>query len=170
MRSRYGGYRSRTPRAKKIRPAVRVRERIAKKGGRCAGCRARFEKGDPITVVIVKQKKFHTNGCVPANVGQQGVVGASAAPTGPLSAAGVAQSLSVMWSFGEAKMVGLLALENALVAGIKSGAVTVTDEIDKQFDKYNKIKAMAMRPGSVQEEKQAMVLAANTLIKLVFNQ
>lgn len=168
-RSRYGGYGYRTPKAKKIRPAVRVRERVAKKGGRCAGCRGRFEKGDNITVVIVKQKKFHTSGCVPANVGQQNVVGTTA-PTGPMSAAGVAQGLSVMWTYGEAKMVGLLALENALVAGIKSGAVTVTDEIDKQFDRYNKVKAMAMRPGSAQEEKQAMVLAATALVKLVFNQ
>jgi hypothetical protein len=168
-RSRYGGYGYRKPRTKKIRPAVRVRERIAKKGGRCAGCRARFEKGDPITVVIVKQKKFHTNGCVPANINQPGSV-VGAAPAGPMSAANVATALSASWSFGEAKMVGLLALENALVAGIRSGVVNVTDEIDKQFDKYNKVKAVAMRPGSVQEEKQAMVLAATALVKMVFNQ
>jgi hypothetical protein len=164
MRNYYG---RRSTRTKKIRNPIRVKERIAKKGGRCAACKGRYEPGDEVTSVVIRRRVYHRGGCVPANVGQMPT--ASGGPV-TMSAAQLATALSVSWSFGEAKMVGLLGLENALVVGIKSGSVNLTPEIEKMFEKYNKYKASALRPGSNQEEKQAMVLAATSLIKMVFNQ
>ena len=64
-RAAYGAAR----RTKKIRSPIRVKERVAKKGGKCAACRVRYEPGDPITVVNVKRRTYHRATCVPANVG-----------------------------------------------------------------------------------------------------
>lgn len=165
---RYQFHRQRTARKKKIRSPIRVKERIASKGGRCAGCRARYEKGDEVTSVLIRRRVYHRKTCVPANVGvlpSSGVVG------GPVmvTATQVAQAFSINWSLGEAKMVGLLGLENALAVAMKTGAIKYTEEIDNAFNKYNKIKGSAMRPGSDQEGKTAMMQAATRLIQLVFN-
>jgi hypothetical protein len=150
----------------KIRNPIRVKERTAKKGGKCAACRMRFEPGDPVTVVNVKRRTYHRNGCVPLNVGMPAAGGG---PMPVMDAAQVAKAFSINWSAGEAKMVGLLGLENAMAVMGKLGIIKDTPEVEKAFDRYNKCKASAMRPGSDQEGKQAMVLAATSLIKIVFN-
>lgn len=169
-RSRYGGIR--TPRTKKIRNPIRVRERIAKKGGRCAGCKGRYETGAEITSVVFRRRVFHRHTCVPANVGMMPTAGA-----GPIlnSAASVASAMSTTWSAGEAALVGLAGLENILVVRIRSGITKITPEIEKSFDRYNKLKASTMHVASGgqtgasdQEKKQAMRLAVLELVKLVF--
>jgi len=153
-----------TTRTKKIRPTVRVKERIAKKGGRCAACRIRYEKGDEVTVVNIRRKTYHRHGCVPANVGQLPTA------TGP-SVIGdkpedVVKALSSNWSIGEAKLVAMLALENAMVVVAKKS--TITPEMEKAFDRYGKVKNMFLRPGSEQEEKQAARLSILEIVKTFF--
>jgi hypothetical protein len=164
MRRRYGGYRApRTPRPKKIRPMVRVKERIAKKGGRCAACKGRYEAGTPVTVVNIRRKVYHTAGCVPANAGQLPTSGGIQVNPTPDA---VVKALSTTWALGEGKLVGMLALENALVIASKS--IDITPSIEKAFDRYNKLKAMAMRPGSENEGNMAARMAIIDLVKLVF--
>jgi hypothetical protein len=163
MRSRYGGYRK--PRTKKIRPLVRVRERIAKKGGRCAGCRSRYEKGDEITVVIVKQRKYHRHTCVPANAGQMPTAGA---PNGPIANTpdAVVKAFASNWTIGEAKLVAIQAFENAMVVVAKNS--TITPEMEKAFDRFNKIKARVIRPGTDAEGQVAFRLAITEIAKNFF--
>jgi hypothetical protein len=156
-RNRYGGFS--TPKKKVIRNPIRVKERVAKKGGRCAACRLRYEPGDPVTVVNVKRKTFHRNGCVPANVDMPTAAGPVIANT-PTA---VVQALSAQWSPGEAKLVGMMALENAMVVVAKAMPV-ITEEIEKAFDRYEKLKSSALRPGSENEGNMAM---REALIKLV---
>lgn len=158
--SRYGAPR----RTKKIRSPISVKPKVAKRGGRCNGCRGRFEVGDEVTYVKVKRRVYHTHTCVPANAGQMPTAGGPTLTT----AAEVAKAMSVNWQVPEAQMVGLLALENALVVAIKRGAMKMNPDVEKSFDRYEKLKQMAMRPGSTQEGKQAMKLATIDLVKLVF--
>src|SRR5678815_225807 len=159
--SRYGGGARRT---KKIRSPISIKNKTAKRGGRCSGCRSRFEVGDEVTYVKVKRRVYHAHTCVPANAGQMPTAGG---PT-PTTAAEVAKSLSANWQVPEAQMVGLLALENALVVAIKRGQMRMNPEVEKSFDRYEKLKQVAMRPGSAQEGKQAMKMATIDLVKLVF--
>lgn len=162
---RYGRTRRssfKTPKPKKLKPMVRVRQRAAKTGGKCAACKGRYEKGDAITVVIVKQRKYHTATCVPANVGTMPVAGNAVAPTPD----DVVKALASTWAEGEAKMVAMLALENALVVVAKSKGIT--PEMEKAFDRYNKLKAMAMRPGSKNEGEMAARQAILDVVKVVF--
>jgi hypothetical protein len=164
-RSRYGGY-GRTPRAGKIRSPISVKAKIAKRGGKCNGCRGRFEIGDNVTYVKIKRRVYHTASCVPANAGSMPAAGAGPVIT---DAASVAKAFSTQWTVGEAQMIGLLALENALTVAIKRGVVKMDKATEDAFDKYEKFKSMALRPGSAQEGKQALVLAIRDLVKLVFN-
>lgn len=163
MRRRYRGYGA-PRRTKVIRSPISVKAKIAKRGGKCSGCRQRFEIGASVTYVRIKKRTYHTATCVPANANQM--------PTadGPVitTAAEVAKAMSVGWSIGEAQMVGLLALENALVCQIKRGHLKMNPDVEKAFDRYEKLKSMAMRPGSEQEGKQAMKMATIDLVKLVF--
>ena len=157
-RSRYGGGLggTRRPRTRKVKSPIRVRPTTAKKGGRCTGCRGRYEVGDPVTVVKMKRRVFHTGTCVPANIDQLATLmtpAATAAPTMPKTA-------------GEAAMLALVHLENAMVMRAKS--VGITPEMEKSFEKYTKLKGMALRPGSDNEGRQAMKLATVELVKLVF--
>jgi hypothetical protein len=160
-RSRYGGVRR--ARTKKIRNPIRVKDRIAQKGGKCAACRGRYEKGDEVTVVNVRRRTYHKAGCVPANVGMPTAAG----PVVSNTPTAVVAALSANWSAGEAKLVAIQALENAMVVIAKSG-VTITPEMEKAFDKYNKCKAVFMRPGSDQEGKQAARLSVLEVVKSFF--
>jgi hypothetical protein len=155
-------------RTKKIRNPIRVKERIAKKGGRCAACRLRFEAGSEVTVVNIKRRTYHRHTCVPANVGMpqpSGGVGASAMTT----AADVGTAMSIKWTQGEAEMVGLLAFENALAVKLKRQVGGITDAQRTEYKKYNARKNMALRPGSENEGRQAMMAAIISLVRLVYS-
>ena len=164
MRRRFSSYRIRTPRAKKIRPMVRVKERVAKKGGRCSACKGRYESGDKVTVVNIRRRTYHTAGCVPANVEQSGV---SSGPVVGSTPTAVVAALSTTWSPGEAKLVAMQALENALVTVAKKAAV-ITPEMEAAFDRYNKLKGVALRPGSENEGVMAMREAVIKLVRTIF--
>lgn len=159
--NRYGGFR--TPRKKKIRSPIRIKERVAKKGGRCAACRSRYEAGDEITVVNIRRRTYHRHGCVPANVGALPTAGPALANT----PASVVAALSASWSPGEAKLVAMSALENALVSVAKH-STSITPEMESAFDRYNKLKGVALRPGSENEGKMAMREAVIKLVRTVF--
>ncbi len=155
----------RRPRAKKIRSAVRIKERVAKKGGRCSACRGRYETGDEITVVNIRRRTFHRHGCVPANVGQMPTTGAG--PVVGNTPTAVVAALSTTWSVGEAKLVAMQALENALVVVAKK-APSITPEMEAAFDRYNKLKGVALRPGSENEGVMAMREAVIKLVRTIF--
>jgi hypothetical protein len=160
MRRHYHGGLGSTPRrrTKKVRTPIRIKPIIAKKGGRCAGCRARYEVGDPVTVVRVKRRVFHTASCVPPGMDQiANVVGVGTAQP---------SAEAMPTTHGEAAMKALVHLENALVLRAKTQGIT--PEMEKSFDRYNKLKGMALRPGSDNEGRQAMKLATVELVKLVF--
>lgn len=165
---RYGSRYSGPRRTKKIRSPIKVKDKVAKRGGRCAGCRGRYEVGDQVVVVRVKQRTYHSATCRPQNPAMAVGAGPMAGPVGQLSAAELVKALSAHWTTGEAQMVALLALENALVVAIKRGQMQATEAVEKAFDRYEKLKGMALRPGSDQEGKQAMKLATVDLVKLVF--
>jgi hypothetical protein len=161
-------------RTKKIRSPIRVKERIAKKGGKCAACRARYEPGDLITVVNVKRRTYHRSTCVPANVGAA-ISATTGGPIAAQTAAQVAQAFSINWSPGEARMVAMLGMENAMAINIKKGLTVVTPELDKAFKTYNSCKNTAMhvpsggQTGATEsEKKQAIRVALINLVKLVF--
>jgi len=124
----------------------------------------RFAAGAEITYVIVRKRKYHTLSCVPVNVGQM----PAAAGGGPLIASpdAVVKALSTNWTIGESKMTAMLALENALVVVAKNKGIT--PEMEKAFDRYNKLKGMAMRPGSQNEGEIAARLAIIEVVKAVF--
>ena len=157
-RSRYSGMGStRRQRTRKVKSPIRVRPTTAKKGGRCTGCRMRYEVGDPVTVVKMKRRVFHTTTCVPANIDQLATLMApaatAAAPTMPKTA-------------GEAALLALVHLENAMV--LRAKTVGITPEMEKSFERYTKLKGMAMRPGSDNEGRMAMMRATMELVKLVW--
>lgn len=147
----------RATRTKKVRSPIRVKSRTAKKGGKCTGCKGQYVAGDPITVVWVKRRTFHTGTCVPPGIDQISTIVGVAQPTAQRPMPKTA---------GEAAMDALLALENALV--LRAKTVGITEEMEKSFDRYNKLKGMALRPGSDNEGRQAMKLATVELVKLVF--
>lgn len=162
-RSRYGV--PRTKRTKKIRPLVRIKERVAKKGGRCSACRGRYEAGDRVTVAIIKRRTYHTHTCVPANVAASFSMGGGAVAIANTPTAVVA-ALSANWTVGEAKLVALQALENAMVAVAKNE--TVTPEMEKAFERYNKLKAVFLRPGTEHEGKQGAKFSVLEVVKAFF--
>jgi hypothetical protein len=67
----------------------------------------------------------------------------------------------------EARLAAMLAAENALVVMARSG--NITPEMDRCFDRYNKLKGHVMNEsGNVNENNQAFKLAMVELIKTVF--
>src|SRR5690606_8223500 len=121
----------------------------APRPGTCNGCGARFNKGDDITYVRTRPRRYHTATCVPQHVGKPDAA-AVPRPSNPIEAAHAA----------------MLALEDALVMKAKTGGIT--PEIERAFEKYQKLKAMALRPGTDQEGKTALRLSMVELIKMVF--
>lgn len=166
-------YLGRQPRTKKIRSAVRVKERVAKKGGRCAGCKSRYEAGADVTVVNIRRKTYHRHTCVPANVHQLPTAGG---PTMNNTPEEVVKALSINWSVGEAQLVAMLSLENALVATAKTKGIT--SEMERAFEVYNKLKARAVqipqgesaaiRQSLEQEAATAKRMAIINLVKTIF--
>lgn len=141
-------------RTRKVRPAIVVKEKPASRDARCTACRMKIVKGEPATYVRVRTRRFH-KGCTPANIGAPPTASGAPAgpplmPTDPAEAAGFA----------------LLALENAL--GRKAQRVGITDAMDKAFQKYNKIKELALRPGTNEEGQTALRMALIEIIKATF--
>jgi hypothetical protein len=162
MKMRYGF--NRRPRAKKIRNPIRVKERIAKKGGRCAACKARYEKGDEITVVNIRRRTYHRHGCVPANAAQMPMTAGPVVGTTPEA---VVKAMSSNWSPGEAKLVALMALENAMVV-VGKNAPAFTEAMDRSFKRFMGAKGHILNPGNDTETSSAMKLAVNEIVKTFF--
>lgn len=90
---------------------------------------------------------------------------------GYITSKGDPTTVDVNMGAEEAAMAALLGLENALVARVretlKSGAAPSPD-MDRAFVKYQKIKELALRPGTGAEGKVALRMAVLELVKLVF--
>ncbi len=157
----------RTPRRKKIRNPIRIKERVAKKGGRCSACRGRYEKGDEVTVVNIRRRTFHRHGCVPLNVGQMPTAGGGVQVGS--TPADVIAAMRSNWTVGEAKLVAIQAMENAMVVIAKNNAIVEKDvDPNKAFDKYKKYKTVFLRPGSDNEGRQGARLAIIEVVKTFF--
>lgn len=140
-------------RTRKVRPAITVKTKPAPRDAKCSGCRMKILKGEEATYVRVRTRRFH-KGCTPANIG--------APPT-----AAAPSSESKMPSGADAAMqFALLALENAM--GEKAKALNYPEALDKAFQKYNKIKELALRPGTQSEGATAFRLAVVEVVKAVF--
>lgn len=64
------------------------------------------------------------------------------------------------------RLNALSALEEAIqVAAQVNG---VTDEMEKSWSRYEKLKALGLRPGSTNEERNALRLALSEAVKLAF--
>lgn len=152
MRRRIGGSR-RGPRLPK--PLVSVKERSARKRGRCAGCRTHYEAGDIIVQARIRTRKFHPC-CVPVDITTNfaGTTQVAAPPPPKILTA------------EEAALAALVSIETALVA--RAQQLGITDEMEKQFDRYQKLKAHVLKPGSPAEEKAFLRRTLLDAINLVF--
>jgi hypothetical protein len=103
----------------------------------------------------MRRRVFHTGTCVPANIDQLTTLVGTASPTTALPT-----------TPGEAAMSALVQLENAMVLRAKS--MPITPEMEKAFERYTKLKGMALRPGSDNEGRMAMKHATIELVKIVF--
>jgi len=137
-------------RTKKVRPTITAIAKPAKRPGTCNGCGARFSKGDDITYVRVRIKRFHTVSCVPANV------------TNPVQNVSAVKPNTPMESLLDA----MLSMENALV--VKAKSTGITPEMDKAFQKYQKCKSLGLHPQTEHEGRVALRMAILELAKLVF--
>lgn len=142
--------RRKIPRVKKVRPTITAIAKPARRPGTCNGCGSKFSKGEDITYVRVRIKRFHTTSCVPANV------------TSPLQAAAPPRPNTPMESLLDA----MLAMENALVVKAKSSGIT--SEMDKAFKKYQKCKTLGLHPQTENEGRVALRMAVRALVDLVF--
>lgn len=138
-------------RTKKVRPSITATAKPARRPGTCNGCGGKFNKGDDITYVRVRIKRYHTQSCVPANV------------TNPLQQTGPAPRPSTPM---ESTLDALLAMENALV--VKARTSGITPEMDKAFQKYQKCKALGLHPQTENEGRVAIRMAVKALVDLVF--
>lgn len=142
-----------TGRTRKVRPAISVKTKPAPRVAKCSACRMKIQKGEEATYVRVRTRRFH-KGCTPANIG---------AP--PTAAAPTSETKMPSGSDASAQYA-LLALENAM--GEKAKALNYPDALDKAFQKYNKIKELALRPGTAGEGATAFRLAVIEVVKAVF--
>ena len=60
----------------------------------------------------------------------------------------------------------LVALEDALTA--QAAVVGVSDELEKRFERYQKLKSLALRAGTESEARTAMRMTLIEVVKLVF--
>jgi hypothetical protein len=81
--------------------------------------------------------------------------------------ADVVAAMRSNWTVGEAKLVAIQALENAMVVIAKHTA-NLTPEMEKSFDRFRKVKTVFMRPGSEGEERQGAKLAVLEIVKSFF--
>jgi hypothetical protein len=140
-------------RQRKVRPAITVKVKPAPRKAKCTACRMEIKKGEEATYVRVRVRRFH-KACTPANIGAPPQATAPGAPA------------AMPRGEKEAQQFAMLALENAM--GEKAKARNFPDDLDKAFQKYNKIKELALRPGTEGEGATAMRLALVEVIKAVF--
>jgi hypothetical protein len=67
----------------------------------------------------------------------------------------------------EAKFVALLNVENALVHCVKKSKTKPTRELNLAFVRYQKLKELALRPGTTHEGNEALKRATIELIRLI---
>lgn len=143
---RYRGIR----RPRKMRPSITVKQKAAPRDGKCTGCSGVIHKGEQALYIRTRVKRYHLS-CQPANpYATAATMGAPALPSDPM----------------EAMLRALEALENALV--VKAKKTGITPELEKHFDKYQKLKAVALRPGTPGEERVAFRMAVLEAVKAVF--
>lgn len=145
---------ARLRRPRRVKNPISVKVKPAKRNGICTGCGSYFYKGDEVTYVRTKIRRYHGR-CVPPNADQPPTTYGAPAATAPV----------LPKTPQEAINAAMLALENAMVVKAKTNGIT--DEMEKQFTRYQKLKAMAMRPGSTQEGQTALRLAVIDLIKII---
>lgn len=145
----YRPYTGSVKKTKQFKSSITAKAKIAKRKSTCNGCGARINPGDNVTVVRHRLRRYHTATCVPQNVTQP----PPASPSMPKNAI-------------EAAYAALLSMENALVAKAKQHGIT--PEIEKSFDRYQKLKAVALRPGSENEGKMALRNAILDIVKMIF--
>jgi hypothetical protein len=141
-------------RTRKMRPAITVKSKPAPRTAKCSGCRMKILKGEEATYVRVRTRRFH-KACTPANIG---------APPSAGPAPGVPQDMPK--EPGLANAFALRALENALAQRVKRG--NVTPEMEKAYDRYNKCKELALRPGTDAEGTTALRMALIEIVKATF--
>lgn len=140
-------------RIRKPKPTIRMKVRPARRDGKCTGCGGKIYKGADAAYVTHRARRYHATTCVPANVldEQTVVAGPPRLPTNPV----------------EAGLAALAALENALI--VKAKVFGVTDEMEVQFSRYQKLKALALNEGAFDNEaKIAFRRSLITAINLVF--
>ena len=140
------------------KPSIKVKVKPARRPGKCTACNSRFYKGDEITYVTHRVRRFHSY-CVPANIHVEATTPGAAPPRPappPLPS-----------TPAEAAAAAMVALENALVVRAKKDGIT--PEMDKAFQRYQKLKALALNAGAFDNEaKSALRLSFTEIIKLVF--
>ena len=145
--------RSRTPRARKIRPSVTVKTKPAPRMAKCTGCGMYIQKGESATYVRTRTRRFHPN-CCPANVAAPTAAGA------PTATAAMPTDVTGAWQFM------LVAAQNAIIA--KAQAKGITPEIEKHFDKFQKCMTLAIRGTVDGEVTNALRMAMNEALRCVF--
>jgi len=91
--------------------------------------------------------------------------GPNASVIGPTA---VVDALSTRWPVGDARLVGLAALENAMIVTAKTFTEAQYAEFDKSYRRYQAYKQHVLRPANANEETQAYKLAMVELVKVVF--
>ncbi len=81
---------------------------------------------------------------------------------------GAFAALPVAQTVEQVRLNALVALEDALVTMAAQSTNGVGAELEKHFDRYQKVKAIALRPGTPGEERAALRLALIEAVKLVF--
>lgn len=145
---------ARLRRPRRVKNPISVKTKVAKRNGVCTGCGSHFFKGDEVTYVRTKIRRYHPR-CTPPDADKPPITHGA-----PVASAPVLPKTPQ-----EAVNAAMLALENAMVVKAKTSGIT--DEMEKAFTRYQKLKAMAMRPGSDQEGKTALRLSLIDLIKIV---
>jgi hypothetical protein len=134
--------------ARKMRPNITVKVKPSPHDSKCTACVGAIPKGETATYVRTRIRRYHMT-CVPTNVYVTGSA-PSALPTDPM----------------EAALTALIGLENAIV--VKAKKIGITDELEQKFTRYQKMKVLALRPGTPGEERAAFRMAILEIVKLVF--
>jgi hypothetical protein len=112
----------------------------ATKPGTCVVCKTAFNRGDRIVYREAIHDQCHRGGF-----------------------AAIPQAPTIEFT----RLNALSALEEAIqVAATVNG---VTDDMEKLWERYEKLKAVALRPGSPNEERMSFRLALIDAIKLAFS-
>jgi hypothetical protein len=132
---------------------VRVKTKPAKRRAKCTACQGHIYPGDTATYVTRRTKRYHEH-CTPANIGSDPTGARPGPPPLPKTPA-------------EAIQVALVAFDNAIV--LRAQKQGITPEMEKAFQRYTKLKALAFDRGAADNEAAvALRMALTDAIKLVF--